>query len=141
MTAIGGYMIWVGAEMLVQGATGLAASYGISESVIGLSVVALGTSLPELAVTLVAGLRGQGGVAVGNVLGSNVMNIMGILGVAATYSGGLVVAPEFASRDIWVVVMTSGFIVAMLLDERHIGRRVGATMIGGYLAYMALLYL
>ena len=141
VTAIGGYMIWVGAEMLVQGATGLAASYGISESVIGLSVVALGTSLPELAVTLVAGLRGQGGVAVGNVLGSNVMNIMGILGVAATYSGGLVVAPEFASRDIWVVVMTSGFIVAMLLDERHIGRRVGATMIGGYLAYMALLYL
>ena len=141
VTAIGGYMIWVGAEMLVQGATGLAASYGISESVIGLSVVALGTSLPELAVTLVAGMRGQGGVSVGNVLGSNVMNIMGILGVAATYSGGLVVAPEFASRDIWVVVMTSGFIVAMLLDERHIGRRVGATMIGGYLAYMALLYL
>ena len=127
--------------MLVQGATGLAGSYGISESVIGLSVVALGTSLPELAVTLVAGLRGQGGVAVGNVLGSNVMNIMGILGVAATYSGGLVIAPEFASRDIWVVVVTSGFVVAMLLDERHIGRRVGAAMVGGYLAYMAMLYL
>ena len=140
VTAAGGYMIWAGAEMLVQGATGLAGNYGISESVIGLSVVALGTSLPELAVTIVAGLRGQGGVAVGNVLGSNVMNIMGILGVAATYSGGLVIAPEFASRDIWVVVVTSGFIVAMLLDERHIGRRVGATMIGGYLAYMAMLY-
>jgi len=141
VTAAGGYMIWIGAEMLVQGATGLAGSYGISESVIGLSVVALGTSLPELAVTLVAGLRGQGGVAVGNVLGSNVMNIMGILGVAATYSGGLVIAPEFASRDIWVVVVTSGFVVAMLLDERHIGRRVGAAMVGGYLAYMAMLYL
>jgi len=84
VTAVGGYMIWTGAEMLVEGATGLAGNYGISESVIGLSVVALGTSLPELAVTLVAGLRGQGGVAVGNVLGSNVINIMGILGVAAT---------------------------------------------------------
>jgi len=69
------------------------------------------------------------------------MNIMGILGVAATYSGGLVIAPEFASRDIWVVVVTSGFVVAMLLDERHIGRRVGAAMVGGYLAYMAMLYL
>ena len=71
----------------------MASAYGISESVVGLSVVALGTSLPELAVTLVAGLRGQGGVAVGNVLGSNVMNILGILGFAATYSGGLLVAP------------------------------------------------
>ena len=141
VTAFGGYLIWTGAEMLVEGATGLAGSYGISESVIGLSVVALGTSLPELAVTLVAGLRGQGGVAVGNVLGSNVINIMGILGVAATYSGGLIIAPEFASRDIWVVVLTSGFIVAMLLDERHIGKRVGAAMVGGYLAYMAMLYL
>ena len=141
VTASGGYLIWTGAEMLVEGATGLAGSYGISESVIGLSVVALGTSLPELAVTLVAGLRGQGGVAVGNVLGSNVINIMGILGVAATYSGGLIIAPEFAARDIWVVVLTSGFIVAMLLDERHIGKRVGAAMVGGYLAYMAMLYL
>ena len=141
VTLFGGYMIWTGAEMLVEGATGLAGSYGIRESVIGLSVVALGTSLPELAVTLVAGLRGQGGVAVGNVLGSNVINIMGILGVAATYSGGLIIAPEFAARDIWVVVLTSGFIVAMLLDERHIGKRVGAMMVGGYLAYMAILYL
>ena len=141
VTVFGGYMIWTGAEMLVEGATGLAGSYGISESVIGLSVVALGTSLPELAVTIVAGLRGQGGVAVGNVLGSNVINILGILGVAATYSGGLIIAPEFATRDIWVVVLTSGFIVAMLLDERHIGKRVGATMVGGYLAYMAMLYL
>ena len=141
VTEFGGYMIWTGAEMLVEGATGLAGSYGISESVIGLSIVALGTSLPELAVTLVAGLRGQGGVAVGYVLGSNVINIMGILGVAATYSGGLIIAPEFAARDIWVVVLTSGFIVAMLLDERHIGKRVGAAMIGGYLAYMAMLYL
>ncbi|MEO2178904.1 MAG: calcium/sodium antiporter [Candidatus Poseidoniia archaeon] len=141
VTAVGGYMIWTGAEMLVEGATGLAGDYGISESVIGLSVVALGTSLPELAVTIVAGLRGQGGVAVGNVLGSNVINIMGMLGVAATYSGGLIIAPEFAARDIWVVVLTSGFIVAMLLDERHIGKRVGAAMVGGYLAYMAMLYL
>ena len=138
---VGGYMIWTGAEMLVEGATGLAIDYGISESVIGLSVVALGTSLPELAVTLVAGLRGQGGVAIGNILGSNVINILGILGLASVYAGGIIIAPEFAGRDIWVVVLTSGFIVAMLLDERHIGRRVGTTMIAGYLAYMAFLFL
>ncbi|MEE3318219.1 MAG: calcium/sodium antiporter [Candidatus Thermoplasmatota archaeon] len=140
-TAVGGYMIWTGAEMLVEGATGLAIDYGISESVIGLSVVALGTSLPELAVTLVAGLRGQGGVAIGNILGSNVINILGILGLTSAYAGGIIIAPEFAGRDIWVVVLTSGFIVAMLLDERRIGRRVGTTMIAGYLAYMAFLFL
>ena len=137
----GGLLIWNGAEVLVEGATGLASTFGIKESVVGLSIVALGTSLPELAVTLVAGLRKQGGVAVGNILGSNVINIMGILGIAATYSGGLVIAPEFASRDIWVVVVTSGLIVAMLMDERRIGKRVGAMMVGGYLAYMAMLYL
>ena len=141
VTIVGAYMIWNGAEILIEGATGLASRYGITESVIGLSIVALGTSLPELAVTLVAGLRKQGGVAVGNILGSNVINIMGILGVAATYSGGLVISPEFADRDVWVVVLTSGFIVAMLLDERRIGKRVGAAMVGGYLAYMAMLYL
>ena len=141
VTIVGAYMIWNGAEILIEGATGLAGRYGITESVIGLSIVALGTSLPELAVTLVAGLRKQGGVAVGNILGSNVINIMGILGVAATYSGGLVISSEFADRDIWVVVLTSGFIVAMLLDERRIGKRVGAAMVGGYLAYMAMLYL
>ncbi len=141
VTIVGAYMIWNGAEILIEGATGLAGRYGITESVIGLSIVALGTSLPELAVTLVAGLRKQGGVAVGNILGSNVINIMGILGVAAAYSGGLVISSEFADRDIWVVVLTSGFIVAMLLDERRIGKRVGAAMVGGYLAYIAMLYL
>ena len=141
VTIVGAYMIWNGAEILIEGATGLASRYGITESVVGLSIVALGTSLPELAVTLVAGLRKQGGVAVGNILGSNVINIMGILGVAAAYSGGLVISSEFADRDIWVVVLTSGFIVAMLLDERRIGKRVGAAMVGGYLAYMAMLYL
>ncbi len=140
-TILGGWMIWSGAEMLVEGATGLASAYGIPESVVGLSVVALGTSLPELAVTLVAGLRGQGGVAVGNVLGSNVMNILGILGFAATYSGGLLVAPEFAERDIWVVILTSGFIVAMLYYEREIGKKLGFGMVLGYLSYMTLLYI
>lgn len=140
-TIIGGVMIWQGAVILLEGATGLAEAYGISDSVIGLSMVALGTSLPELAVTLVAVLRNQGGVAVGNVLGSNVMNILGILGTASVVGGGIEIAAEFAGRDIWVVIVTSGLVAAMLLDDREIGRRVGATMVVGYLAYMAFLYL
>ena len=141
VTAIGGVLIWKGADLLIEGATGIASSMGISEAIIGLSVVALGTSLPELAVTIVAGLRGQGGVAVGNVLGSNMMNILGILGVTALIGGGISVNPGFAERDIWVMLLTSGLVAAMLLDDREIGRRTGFSMVAGYILYMAYLYL
>ena len=141
VTAMGGVLIWKGADLLIEGATGIATSMGISEAIIGLSVVALGTSLPELAVTIVAGLRGQGGVAVGNVLGSNMMNILGILGVTALIGGGISVNPGFAERDIWVMLLTSGLVAAMLLDDREIGRRTGFSMVAGYILYMAYLYL
>ena len=141
VTAIGGVLIWKGADLLIEGATGIASSMGISEAIIGLSVVALGTSLPELAVTIVAGLRGQGGVAVGNVLGSNMMNILGILGVTALIGGGISVNPGFAERDIWVMLLTSGLVAAMLLDDREIDRRTGFSMVAGYILYMAYLYL
>ena len=140
-TIAGGVMIWQGAVLMLEGATGLATSYGIPDSIIGLSIVALGTSLPELAVTLIAAIRNQGGVAIGNVLGSNVMNILGILGTASVMGGGLEISSDFAGRDIWVVILTSGLIAAMLLDDRQIGPRVGATMVVGYFAYMAFLYL
>ena len=138
---IGGALIWQGAILLVEGATGIATRYNIPEDVIGLSIVALGTSLPELAVTFVAGLRGQGGVAIGNVLGSNVMNILGILGTAAIYApgAGLMIASEFAQRDIWVVLATSGFISWMLLTDREISKNIGMGMIFSYLAYMSYL--
>jgi cation:H+ antiporter len=139
VTIIGGALIWKGAEFLVGGATGIATDLGISEAVIGLSVVALGTSLPELAVTLVAGLRGQGGVAVGNILGSNMMNILGILGATAAIGGGILISPNFADRDIWVVLVTSGLVAAMLLDDREIGKITGVSMVIGYLVYMSII--
>ena len=141
VTMVGGLFIWKGAEFLIQGATGIASDMGISEAVIGLSVVALGTSLPELAVTIVAGIRGQGGVAVGNILGSNMMNILGILGATAVIGGGISINPDFAERDIWVMLVTSGAIAAMLLNGREIGRRTGFAMVAGYFFYMAYLYL
>ncbi len=139
VTIIGGALIWKGAEFLVDGATGIASGLGISEAVIGLSVVALGTSLPELAVTLVAGLRGQGGVAVGNILGSNMMNILGILGATAALGGGIMISSNFADRDIWVVLVTSGLVAAMLLDDREIGKITGVSMVVGYLVYMSII--
>ena len=135
---IGGGMIWFGAELLVLGSTGIAETFGVSEAVIGLTVVALGTSLPELAVTLVAGIRGQGGVAVGNVLGSNVMNIMGIIGVASIVGSGIPVDVEF-QRDILVVMATSGFVVWMLISGKEFTKNIGTMMIITYLFYMTYL--
>ena len=101
-------------------------------------MVALGTSLPELAVTLVAGFRGQGGVAVGNVLGSNVMNIMGIIGIASIVGNGIPVDVEF-QRDILVVMATSGFIVWMLISEKEFTKNIGTMMILTYLVYISYL--
>jgi cation:H+ antiporter len=140
VTIFGGIMIFLGAEFLIEGATGVADSMNISETIVGLSVIALGTSLPELAVTVVAALRGHKGVAIGNVLGSNVINILGILGISSIYAGGIIISEDFAGRDIWVVMITSGLVAAMLLDNRRIGKRVGLTMVTGYLLYMAFLY-
>ena len=140
VTILGGAMIVLGAELLIEGSKGIADSFGISESIVGLSVIALGTSLPELAVTMVAALRGHKGVAIGNVLGSNVINILGILGISSTYAGGIIVSEEFAGRDIWIVMITSGLVAIMLLNERKITKTLGATMVIGYLSYMVLLY-
>ena len=135
---IGGLMIWVGAELLVSGSKGIADTFGVSEAVIGLTIVALGTSLPELAVTIVAGVRGQGGVAVGNILGSNVMNIMGILGIASLIGKGIMVDDIF-NRDILVVIVTSGFVVGVYLAGRDFSKLMGSLMILTYLSYMTYL--
>ena len=141
VTIFGGLMIFFGAELLIEGATGIATSMGISETIVGLSIIALGTSLPELAVTIIAALRGHKGVAIGNVLGSNVINILGILGIASTYAGGILISDEFAGRDIWVVMITSGLVAAMLLGEKKISKNIGLTMVIGYLLYIVYLYL
>ena len=134
----GGIMVWLGAEILMTGVKGVMGKYGISESVVGLTIVALGTSLPEFAVTVISALRGHGGVALGNVLGSNVMNILGILGIASIVSGGIVVSSAY-DNDIWLLLLSSGLVCVMLLNNRGIGKGLGFSMVLGYLAYMALL--
>jgi len=135
----GGIMVWLGAEILMSGVKGVMDKYGFSESVVGLTIVALGTSLPEFAVTVISALRGHGGVALGNVLGSNVMNILGILGIASIVSGGIVVSSAY-SDDIWLLLLSSGLVCVMLLNNRGIGKGLGFSMVLGYLAYMALLF-
>ena len=128
----------LGARLLVDGAVTLARDFGVSEALIGVTVVAVGTSLPELATTLVAARRGQNDVAFGNVIGSNVFNVLGILGVTALVSP-LAVAPEIAAFDIWVMTAATLALIAVAVTGWRITRVEGAALLTAYAAYIGWL--
>lgn len=136
---LGGLVVLViGARLLVDTATDLARAFGISEAVIGLTIVAIGTSLPELATSVIAAIRKQTEIAVGNIVGSNIFNIFGILGTTA------LIAPipadaRFASADMpWVAGTAIGLgLMAMLLGG--LPRIAGVILMAGYGAYVALI--
>jgi len=138
IAGIGGVVF--GAELLVAGAVSLAQAWGVSEAVIGLSVVAIGTSLPELAVSGVAAYRGRGDVAVGNIIGSNIANTLGILGIAAMVSP-LTVARQIAAYDIWVMVLATFILIPVLLHGRSINRSEAAVFLLLYGLYITSLFM
>jgi cation:H+ antiporter len=129
----------LGAHLLVEGAVGVAREFGMSEAVIGLTLVAIGTSLPELATTVMAAIRRQADVALGNVIGSNVFNLMGIVGATALVAP-LKVAPEFTHGDLWVMLAASLLIAPFLFLRWPMGRSVGAIFLALYATYMLLLF-
>ncbi len=130
---VGLALLIAGAEALVRGATRLAAGIGISPLVIGLTVVAFGTSSPELAVSLRASLEGNSDIAVGNVLGSNVFNTLFILGLAAAMAP-LVVAQQLLRLDVPVMIGVSVLLFALAVDGR-IGRIDGLVLFAGIIGY------
>lgn len=136
---IGGVAALVGgAQLLVNGAVGIATSLGVSELVIGLTIVSIGTSLPELAATIVAVRRGETDMAVGNVVGSNIANIGLVLGLPALVSGGSIGVPTSAiSFDIPLMIAASVTLVVLCYTDRCIRRWEGALMLGLYVAYVA----
>ncbi|TMV83125.1 sodium:calcium antiporter, partial [Thioclava sp. BHET1] len=136
--ALGFIGLPLGADLLVDGATGIARGLGVSETVIGLTLVAVGTSLPELAASTAAALRGQTDMAIGNVIGSNVFNLLGIIGVAGLVAP-LQVPPEMLRFDLWVMLATALLIAPFLLLRRHIGRRAGLGLLAAYLAFILVL--
>lgn len=132
---VGGFaLLVVGAELLVRGAVRLAAAAGVSSLVIGLTVVAFGTSAPEFAVSLGAGVRGQADIALGNVIGSNIFNVLLILGLSALIVP-LVVARQLVRVDVPLMVGVSLLTVAAALDGR-IGRVEGLLLAAGLVAYV-----
>ncbi|MFO1127196.1 MAG: calcium/sodium antiporter [Rhodospirillales bacterium] len=137
-SALGLTLLIGGAYLLVEGALALARGYGVSETLLGLTVVAVGTSLPELATSALAAWRGQSDVAFGNVVGSCIFNGLGILGVTALIRP-IPVPTEIASVDIWVMMASSLVLVVFSFTGRRLSRGEGAAMLGLYGGYLGLL--
>src|SRR6056297_1967910 len=127
----------LGADILVDNASILAMRYGISDAAIGLTLVALGTSLPELATTVMAALRKQADVALGNVIGSNMFNLLAIIGITALV-GDIPVDSEFLSFDLWVMLAASLILIPFVILCRDIGRLWGIVLTCGYVGYVTL---
>ena len=129
----------IGAYMLVTGAVAIARGWGISEAVIGLTVVAVGTSLPELATSIVAAYRQHGEVIIGNILGSNIFNILGILGLTATIFP-IPIAEQIARYDVWLLLGVTSLFAVYLFCSFRISRISGVVMLLSYVTYTAWLY-
>jgi len=137
---VGGLAFLIGgARLFLTGAVGLGETLGVPPAIVGLTVVALGTSLPELAVSLVAALRGHADVAVGNVLGSNILNLLGILGVSSLLQP-LTLAGRMLVIDQWVMLGATVLLLAFLLSGLRLNRIEAGVLLaayGGYVASMA----
>lgn len=129
----------LGADLVVEGAAGLASSWGVSEAVIGLSLIALGTSLPELSTTVIAALHKSSDVAIGNVVGSNLFNILAILGITALLVD-IPVQASFIAFDLWVMFAASVLLWIFVIAKATIGWKTGFVFISAYLGYMYAIF-
>ena len=127
----------LGADLLVDSSVAIAREFGVSETVIGLTLVAIGTSLPELATTVMAALRRHSDVALGNVIGSNMFNLLGIIGVAALV-GPIPVDAAILRFDLWVMLGASLVLAPFVFRSWPIGRAVGAAFTGLYVVYLLM---
>ena len=135
-------LLILGANWLVDSATLIARQFGLSELVIGLTVVAVGTSMPEIATSIIATIRGQRDLAVGNVVGSNIFNLLGVLGLAAVISPtGIPVSPAAVNFDIPVMIATAVACLPIFFTGHSIQRWEGLVFLGYYVAYTAYLLL
>ncbi len=135
-------LLVLGAGWLVDGASAVARSLGISDLVIGLTIVALGTSLPELATSVVAALRGERDIAVGNVVGSNLFNILGVLGLSAVLApNGIPVSPQALEFDIPIMLIVAAACLPMFFTGHLISRWEGALFFGYSIAYTVAVFM
>jgi cation:H+ antiporter len=142
LLAVGLAGLVVGSQWLVTGATGIARLFGVSELVIGLTMVALGTSLPELATSIAAAIRGERDLVIGNVIGSNLFNLTFVLGLAALIpSSGVPVPSSGIAFDLPVMLAVTAGSVPVFFSGYRIGRREGLMFVSYYVAYVLYLLL
>jgi len=128
----------VSAHLTVDGASSVARVWGVSDAVIGLTIVAIGTSLPELATTVMAAIRQHGALALGNVLGSNMFNILAIIGITAMVTP-IDIPSEILRLDIWIMLAATLVLVPFVVWEVPIGRVAGVVFLCAYAAYVGYL--
>ncbi|RUS60174.1 calcium/sodium antiporter [Pseudorhodobacter sp. E13] len=132
----GGFVALIfGARFLVEGSVSIARGFGVSEAFIGLTIVAVGTSLPELATSVIAAFRKQSEIAIGNIVGSNIFNVLGILGLTALISP-VPVADRFLTFDLPIMIAASVALTGLLLTRKIIGRGIGVAALALYAAYI-----
>ena len=135
-------LLVLGAGWLVDAAVAAARVFGVSELVIGLTIVAVGTSMPEIATSLVAAWRGERDIAVGNVVGSNIFNILAVMGIAGILAGdGLAVSEAARNFDLWVMLAVALACLPIVMTGREITRWEGGVFVAYYVAYTAYLVL
>jgi len=132
-------LLGLGADWLIEGATVIARAAGVSEAIVGLTVVAFGTSLPELATSMMAAWRGERDIAVGNIVGSNIFNLLGVLGIAGLAGGGsLTVSPRLVWIDVPVMTAAAVAVAPVLLSGGHVSRREGVALVVAGLVYLTV---
>jgi len=135
---IGGVALWGGSELLIKGAVGLATAYGVSERIIGVTVVSIGTSIPELAASLIAVIKKEKAISLGNLIGSNIFNILAVLGITAMITPINVNDEGLLSNDIFWMLGISFLILPLVFIPKglRLGWRDGLVLIGVYLAFL-----
>lgn len=128
----------LGARLLTDNSVALARSFGVSEAVIGLTIVAAGTSVPELAASIVAALKKEPDIALGNVIGSNIFNILGILGIASLVAP--LTAPDISRFDLWSMVAIAAALIPILWSGLRVTRLEGAALFAAYCGYIYFLW-
>jgi cation:H+ antiporter len=137
LIGIGVVLLYVGAILTVDNAVVLAQEFGLSEKIIGLTVIAIGTSLPELITSIVAIRKGHADIGIGNIIGSNIYNILMIMGVGAVLGGVMVGTDVYVDYAIMIVFSLS---LLIALKTRIIGRAMGVCLTIGYVAYLAVTF-
>ena len=139
LVALGFVALVIGAHYLIAGSIGIARSFHISEAVIGLTLVAVGTSLPELATSLSAALHRHADVAIGNVIGSNLFNILGVMGATAVVHD-VPVPPGILGFDLWIMLAVAVLLGLFAFSRRAIGRLAGIGFLLAYAAYIMAVF-